>query len=138
MMDILSIALSVNMLVNSQISYKPEKVDYWATAEETLKSKEGDCEDYATLKRTLLAKEGVRSKMAYVRSRDGAHMVALVGDYVLDNMTPEVKALAERSDLKVIASFDEDTIELDGKILDKPAESLFPQFARVKVRVPGL
>ena len=129
---ILELLIAVNTFVNSHVSYAPEKVDYWATPEETVSSGQGDCEDYAILKRAMLKELGVTSKMAYVRSKEGAHMVLISEGLVLDNFVDDVSSLEKREDIKVVASFDEDQLDIGGLPSNSKAEDLFPQFFRVK------
>lgn len=65
----------------------------------------GDCEDYALLKRKMLAQSGFdynKLSMAVVRQSDGsAHAILVVrtnyGDYVLDNLETDVKPWQEVS-----------------------------------------
>lgn len=85
--------LTVNIMVNSEIEYKAEaeKQDHWQTVEETFELGTGDCEDYALAKYELLRQQGVKSYIAYsVTPDDQAHMVTVIGDYILDNMTNDI------------------------------------------------
>lgn len=129
---ILELLIAVNAFVNSHVSYAPEKVDYWATPEETVSSGQGDCEDYAILKRAMLKEFGVTSKMAYVRSKEGAHMVLISEGVVLDNFTNDVVNIGDKKDLKVVATFDEEHLEMGGVQAKSKPEELFPQFPKIK------
>jgi predicted transglutaminase-like cysteine proteinase len=65
----------------------------------------GDCEDFALLKRKLLIEAGFSPAdvlMTVVRKTDGeGHAVLTVrtsdGDYILDNLSPDVKLWSETS-----------------------------------------
>ena len=63
------------------------EADYWATAGETLRRREGDCEDIAIVKMQLLAAHGVRREdmslviaRDQVRGADHALLVRICGD----------------------------------------------------------
>lgn len=62
----------VNRWVNHAIVYQSDgRRDRWADAKSTLKSRKGDCEDYAILKMQLLAAAGVRDEdMMLTLARD--------------------------------------------------------------------
>lgn len=51
---------------SSKFRYVMEIPDNWQTAEETLSLRTGDCEDFAVLSRTLLAKIGIQSEIVIV------------------------------------------------------------------------
>lgn len=85
-------ALSINVSVNSYVTYKNDEHDYWQTANETLKLGTGDCEDYAILKYRLLIESGVDPSIIFfvIGKYSGighAELVVLDKDqyYVLDN-----------------------------------------------------
>lgn len=70
---------TVNTFINHSIKYRSDKdlygvVDYWATPEEILKNKAGDCEDFAILKMFALIEARVLPEiMAIVVVRDQEH-----------------------------------------------------------------
>ncbi len=79
---------AVNRWVNREIRYRDDRVqfgnsDYWADARATLRTRRGDCEDYAILKMQLLAAAGVpHEDMMLTLARDtlrrSDHAVLLV------------------------------------------------------------
>jgi predicted transglutaminase-like cysteine proteinase len=88
----------VHAIVNRTLAYRPDsdwwgEVDYWATADQTLRRKGGDCEDLAIVKLQLLRKLGFGERDLYLMvGRDidrGDHALLLVrldGQYwVLDD-----------------------------------------------------
>jgi predicted transglutaminase-like cysteine proteinase len=88
----------VHAIVNRTLAYRPDsdwwgEVDYWATADQTLSRKGGDCEDLAIVKLQLLRKLGFGESDLYLMvGRDvdrGDHALLLVrldGQYwVLDD-----------------------------------------------------
>ena len=90
----------VNAWVNRNIAYRDDSAqfgtsDYWADARMTLRSRTGDCEDYAILKMQMLAAAGVaREDMMLTLARDtlrrNDHAVLLVkhnGAWVMLDMT---------------------------------------------------
>jgi predicted transglutaminase-like cysteine proteinase len=80
-------------------------VDNW-----TVGGGSGDCEDFALTKRAALIGQGLSAsalRIAYVKTRSGEDHAVLVvhtnrGDYVLDNLTSQIKTLAS-SGLRVIS-----------------------------------
>lgn len=66
----------VNGWVNRNITYRDDRAqygssDYWADARTTLRSRAGDCEDYAILKMQMLAAAGIdREDMMLTLARD--------------------------------------------------------------------
>lgn len=99
-------AKAVNTQVNAHVAYRRDAenygvVDYWATPQEILARRAGDCEDYAILKMALLREIGVAERdMAIVVLRDESrglfHAVLSLrtgaGYLILDNMRDEVLA----------------------------------------------
>lgn len=93
----------VNDYVNTHVKYTTDwdnnhKYDYWASANETLDSGKGDCEDYAIAKYFLLRKDGYeasRLKITVVMDTLNMemHTVLIVDDTrVLDNRKVNPKA----------------------------------------------
>lgn len=93
---------AVNRWVNREIRYRDDRKqfgtsDYWADAATTLRSRRGDCEDYAILKLQLLAAAGVaREDMMLTLARDtiqrSDHAVLLVrqdGEWVMLDMASD-------------------------------------------------
>lgn len=82
---------TINRYVNETIRYKPDKEDYWQSANETMLLKMGDCEDIAILKKQMLLKHEIQSKLLIVldKKKNDIHMVLLVNNLVLDNQYTE-------------------------------------------------
>lgn len=87
---------AVNQKWNSQIIYTSDVGDTWEFVTDA-----GDCEDYAIAKRYELAQEvdvGAL-RFALTKSRNVWHIVLVVktsaGDFVLDNLSNEVKLLED-------------------------------------------
>lgn len=109
----------VNGWVNGEIAYVSDQRNYgqsdvWATAEQTLARRQGDCEDFAILKMQMLRAAGVpTSKMKLVLLRDLAanadHAILLVqtkhGKYVLDNTTDRVYDGSRGDAVRPVLSF---------------------------------
>ena len=109
----------VNSWVNARIAYVEDislyhKVDYWASARETLLRKAGDCEDFAIAKMELLMAMGVsRNQLRLVVARDlvrnADHALLLVdlpsGPVVLDNATDTLLDARVANDYRPIMSF---------------------------------
>jgi transglutaminase/protease-like cytokinesis protein 3 len=55
--------LQLHLKVKNEIPYKAEQGDYWQTPTETLKLKNGDCEDKAILLQYLFMLRGIQSKI---------------------------------------------------------------------------
>ena len=95
---------TINRFVNHSIRYRSDRdlygvIDYWATPEEILNHKAGDCEDIAIVKMFALVQAGIPPDvMAIVVVRDEAHgayhavlSVAAEGEiYILDNLRDDV------------------------------------------------
>lgn len=109
----------VNRWVNGEIAYVSDQQNYgqsdvWATAEQTLARRQGDCEDFAILKMQMLRAAGVpTTRMKLVLLRDLAanadHAVLLVqtgaGKLVLDNTTDRVYDGSRGDAVRPILSF---------------------------------
>lgn len=94
----------VNSGINQLIAYRKDeatygKLDYWATPEETLTNRAGDCEDFAILKMAALLEAGVpASSMSLVvlqdKKRNVFHAVLSVstsnGTFILDSLSNKV------------------------------------------------
>ena len=112
---------AVNSWTNSSIHYVEDRqlygeADHWATAGETLRRLEGDCEDIAIVKMQLLAAYGVRREdMSLVIAHDlarGADHALLVVKldgriWLLDNSTDLVLDATQSYDYRPILSFSE-------------------------------
>jgi len=73
---------SVNAEVNGRMQPRRDIGDTWRVGSF------GDCEDYALAKLQALG----AGRLAHVLTGDGeSHVVLLVGDYVLDNLTDEIR-----------------------------------------------
>ena len=118
----------VNRWANRRIAYTDDATnygarDYWATAEETLASGRGDCEDYAILKYQMLAGLGFDRSSMYltlardlVRNADHAVLVVRVGGrfYMLDNATDVLLPAHVSYDYRATMSFNSESAWLHG------------------------
>lgn len=94
---------AVNASVNARIVPKTDKQIFGREEFWTYPSTEGDCEDFALLKRRELADKGFSLAdllLTVVRKPDGeGHAILTVrtgeGDFILDNLDPKVKAWNE-------------------------------------------
>jgi predicted transglutaminase-like cysteine proteinase len=93
-----------------------KKADYWATPVEFLSSGAGDCEDFSIAKYFTLKAIGVdeaKLRMTYVKALmlNQPHMVVTyfptpdATPLVLDNLVPDIRSAADRSDLAPVYSF---------------------------------
>jgi len=115
----------VNGWVNKQIRYRSDgRKDNWADARETLKSRRGDCEDYAILKMQMLAAAGIRSEdMMLTLARDtmrrADHAVLLVrhdGEWkMLDMASNRVASAALDYGYRPVMSFSKGARYLHGQ-----------------------
>ena len=110
---------AVNSWTNSSIHYVEDRqlygeADHWATAGESLRRREGDCEDIAIVKMQLLAAYGIRREdMSLVIAHDlarGADHALLVVKldgrmWLLDNSTDQVLDATQSYDYRPILSF---------------------------------
>lgn len=99
--------------------------DYYALPMELLENG-GDCEDYAFAKYLELEKdiEADRMKLSYVKTaKNEAHMVLQVDDFVLDNMTSDIKPLKERGDLEFVYQFNRNDLFLKGNKIGKAEQN---------------
>jgi predicted transglutaminase-like cysteine proteinase len=95
----------VNRSVNKRIAPRTDKQIFGQEEVWTYPTTEGDCEDYALLKRRELARRGFSLSdllITVVRKQDGeGHAVLTVrtakGDLILDNLEAEVRAWNETS-----------------------------------------
>jgi predicted transglutaminase-like cysteine proteinase len=109
----------VNNFVNHRVQYEDDeqrwgRPDVWSSANETLRSGRGDCEDYAIAKLQLLRAAGFAPRDLYLtivhdldRRADHAMLVARAGGhmYVLDDATDEVLDSTNVSDYRPILTF---------------------------------
>lgn len=118
----------VNDFFNRQIRFVNDSVhwrkkDYWATPLETLSTGAGDCEDFSIAKYFTLRELGVpvdKMRITYVKALNlgQAHMV--LGYYpspgadplILDNLIPDIRPGAQRTDLAPVYSFNGDGLWL--------------------------
>ncbi|MDN3721852.1 transglutaminase-like cysteine peptidase [Roseibium salinum] len=117
-----------NRVVNQNIRYREDQVtykrlDYWATADETVRNGAGDCEDFAILKYALLLEAGVpASSMSLVvlkdLKRDLFHAVLAVstnkGHFILDNVASRVYLDKEVPHYRPMFSFSTDRSWIHG------------------------
>jgi predicted transglutaminase-like cysteine proteinase len=109
----------VNRYVNRQVRYVDDerrfgRADVWSSANETLRSGRGDCEDYAIAKLQLLRAAGFRQHDLYlvivrdlVRRADHAVVAARAAGhmYVLDDGTSELLESGDVSDYRPVLTF---------------------------------
>lgn len=109
----------VNNFVNHRVRYEDDqkhfgRADVWSTANDTLRSGLGDCEDYAIAKLQLLRAAGFAPHDLYltivhdlVRRADHAVLVARAAGhmYVLDDGTDEVLDTRNVSDYRPVLTF---------------------------------
>jgi predicted transglutaminase-like cysteine proteinase len=97
----LLLAKKVNRSVNQSVQSISDSAQYGAQEVWTLPSRRGgDCEDYALLKKHELINRGLPAQRLLLATvfgkRTGSHTVLILrldeGDYVLDNMTDEIKS----------------------------------------------
>ncbi len=112
---------AVNIFFNRRIRYVEDiihwkKNDYWATPQETLASRGGDCEDFAIAKYYTLREWGIadnKLRIVYVRSSRlrRPHMVLAYypkprsDPLILDSITSRISRASERRDLTPVYSF---------------------------------
>jgi predicted transglutaminase-like cysteine proteinase len=109
----------VNRYVNARVQYEDDqrrfgRADVWSSADATLRSGRGDCEDYAIAKLQLLRAAGFPQRDLYltivrdlVRRADHALLVARAGGhmYVLDSGTDALLDSREVSDYRPVLTF---------------------------------
>ncbi len=119
---------AINAWANGSIRYVEDRelygeADHWATANETLRRRAGDCEDIAIVKMQMLAAHGVRREDMHlviardlVRSADHAMLVVKVdGQYwLLDNNTDTALDARQGYDYRPILSFSQNTKWIHG------------------------
>lgn len=105
------------------------KNDYWASLGETLAISQGDCEDFAIAKYVSLRLAGISDanlRLMYVKAKTvnakdsmfESHIVLayyLEKDsepYILDSLISDVKPVSQRTDLKLIYSFNKEGLWL--------------------------
>jgi len=110
---------AINRYVNARVEFVDDsrrfgRGDVWATANSTLSSGRGDCEDYAIAKLQMLRAAGFSDRDIYlvvlrdlVRRADHAVAVVRAGEhmYVLDNGTDELLDDADVADYRPILTF---------------------------------
>ena len=109
----------INNFVNHRVTYEDDqrhwgRPDVWSSADETLRSGRGDCEDYAIAKLQLLRAAGFSPRDLYLtivhdldRRADHAVLVARASGhmYVLDDATDEVLDSKNVGDYRPILTF---------------------------------
>lgn len=93
----------VNQWVNDNVEYSTDQnvygvSDHWATLNEVLKHKAGDCEDYAIAKYELILNSNIKVKSMnfYLlkiktgKYKDEYHIVLVVDGKVLDSLTDDI------------------------------------------------
>ncbi len=96
----LTLARKINRQVNTSVRSVPDVVQYGTREVWTLPTpRGGDCEDFALLKKQELMHRGVPGQHLLLATvfaaRTGSHAVLVLrladGDYILDNMTDQIK-----------------------------------------------
>jgi predicted transglutaminase-like cysteine proteinase len=111
----------VNRNVNQEIRYTAEapEQNQWQTPLISFTQKQGDCEDYAILKYFIIKQNlphNIVLRLAFTQTLPDKifHMVLLAKPinssefFVLDNLTHQITTLAERTDLSLLFSLDEE------------------------------
>lgn len=108
--ELIALLQQVNHRVNSSIVPRKDNADSWQ-----MNTRYGDCEDYVLTKRAQLIRKGIPAgslRIAFTHTRRGeAHAVLVVktssGDYVLDNLSNQVKTLrASGYNIRTMSSAD--------------------------------
>jgi predicted transglutaminase-like cysteine proteinase len=121
---------AVNRWVNRNITYGEDRAiwsqrDYWATAQETLNKRRGDCEDLAILKYQILVALGVdREDLFLTLARDlvrnADHAVLIVRQrgtyYLLDNATDAIMPANVAYDYRPTLSFNSRSAWIHGAV----------------------
>lgn len=121
---------SVNRWVNRNISYGEDRAiwsqrDYWATAQETIDRRRGDCEDLAILKYQILVALGVERDDLFltlardlVRNADHAVLIVRQGGtfYLLDNSTDAILPANVAYDYRPTLSFSNRSAWIHGAV----------------------
>jgi predicted transglutaminase-like cysteine proteinase len=106
----------INSDIN-KIKYVLDNKDEWKTPKESY-SKGGDCEDFAIAKFIKLEKL-YNVKMAYVELKKlnsiEPHMVLILEDSILDNLTNKILSIEDRTDLTIKYTFDRNNLYINGK-----------------------
>ncbi|MEA1989648.1 MAG: transglutaminase-like cysteine peptidase [Pseudomonadota bacterium] len=124
----------INAFFTQTLDYEMDKSvygknDYWASLGETLAKSKGDCEDFAIAKYVSLRLAGISDsnlRLMYVKTKTGhskdsifeSHVVLAyyveqnVEPYILDSLISEVKSASQRTDLKLIYSFNKEGLWL--------------------------
>lgn len=119
---------AVNSAVNAAIKYTPDsqiyvKQDHWATANQTIETGLGDCEDIAILKHAMLLKAGIpASSMSLVvvkdTSRNLYHAVLAMstngGHLILDNVSNNIYRDTSVDHYQPLYSFSDDRSWIHG------------------------
>lgn len=146
---------AVNRWVNRNIAYGEDQAiwsqrDYWATAQETINRRRGDCEDIAILKYQILVALGVdRNDLFLTLARDLArnadHAVLIVRQggtfYLLDNSTDAILPANVAYDYRATLSFNSRSAWLHGSVnrgSQQAAASYLSVSATPSPRVIGL
>ncbi|MEO7257916.1 MAG: transglutaminase-like cysteine peptidase [Sphingomicrobium sp.] len=110
---------AVNHFVNDRVEFVDDASQYgrddlWAAADDTLRRRRGDCEDYAIAKLQMLRAAGVADRDLYlviardlIRRADHALLVVRVGErmVVLDNGTDQLLDADDASDYRPVLTF---------------------------------
>lgn len=136
----------VNSGINQLIAYRKDKatygkLDYWATPEETLNQRSGDCEDFAILKMAALLEAGVpATSMSLVvlqdKKRNFFHAILSVstssGTFILDSLNNKVVKDSALPDYVPLYSFSTERAWVHGsKTGESRVASLKGDFAQI-------
>ncbi len=136
----------VNRWVNRSITYGEDRAiwgrrDYWATADQTLARRRGDCEDLAILKYHMLSALGVDPQDMYLtlardlaRNADHAVLIVRQGNhfFLLDNSTDAILPANLSYDYRPTLSFNSQSAWLHGAVTRSR-----PQVAAVVAQAPA-
>lgn len=113
----IEILREINKAVNRAKPYSREPVDVWFSPREFDTAATVDCEDYAIKKFFHPYLNDKEDKwLAYCFIGGEAHMVCIVGRYVLDNMMEEVLSLDKRKDLTIVYQFNTQALKVNGHV----------------------
>lgn len=142
---------AVNRWVNRAIIYTEDREnwssrDYWATAEETMRSRRGDCEDIAIVKYQMLLSLGLRPEDLYLSlvrdlARNADHAVLVVRSegrfYLLDNALDAVLPANQSYDYRPTLSFNNQSAWIHGAVGASARPAYLSVSAMLSPRVMG-
>ncbi|WP_299771369.1 transglutaminase-like cysteine peptidase [uncultured Pseudoteredinibacter sp.] len=122
--------------------------DHWSSSFDTIRNRQGDCEDLSIAKFTTLLALGFKERqlhLHYVYSRPikAGHMVLSVRlengrQLVLDSLSDSLSPLSQRSDLQSIYRFNREGLWIPKLSQDKRSHSLLPSWKNLLQNDPML